>query len=126
LKLKHKIMKARYRLFRRGKVYWTQDNDSGKQCSLQTKSKPVALRLLRAKNEAFEQPQLNLQIARAYLVASDPSINSRTWQDCMNEILSTKDGPTLVRWKTAVKDRALDSIRDQVIVETRSVEKFRS
>ena len=65
-------MKARYRLFRRGNVYWAQDNETGKQISLKTKVKAVAQRLLRAKNEAFEQPQLNLQIARAYLVASDP------------------------------------------------------
>jgi len=36
-----------------------------------------AQRLLHAKNEAFQQPAINLQIAKAYLTASEPQIRRK-------------------------------------------------
>ncbi len=59
-------MKARFRMFRRGKVFWCQDNGTGKQETLGTKDREAALRVLHAKNEAARQTAINLQIARAY------------------------------------------------------------
>jgi len=70
-------MRPKYRLFRRGHVYWCQDNDTGRQQSLRTKDRLLAERLLHARNEAQQQPLINLQIARAYLLASDPRIGVR-------------------------------------------------
>ena len=58
-------MKSKYRMFRRGDVFWCQDNHSGRQQSLQTKDRTLAERLLHARNEAHQQPLINLQIARA-------------------------------------------------------------
>jgi len=55
-------------MFRRGSVYWIQDNFTGKQDSLRTKDHREAQRLLHAKNEASRQPIINMQIARAYLL----------------------------------------------------------
>ena len=43
---------------------------------------------------------LNLQIARAYLAATDPALPQRTWQHAMDEITNTKTGPTSDRWQT--------------------------
>ena len=63
---KGKCMKARFRMFRRGKVFWCQDNGTGKQETLGTKDREAALRVLHAKNEAERQTAINLQIARAY------------------------------------------------------------
>lgn len=60
-------MRKRYRLFRRGNVFWCQGNETGKQESLRTKDPGEAERLLHARNEAHRQPVINLQIARAYL-----------------------------------------------------------
>jgi integrase len=113
-------MKQRFRMFRRGRVYWCQDNESGKQESLGTKDQSQATRLLHAKNEASLEPMLNLQIARTYLVASDPEMAKRTWQTCFDEITTTKKGPTLLRWRTANKDTAFDIIRRLPILETRA------
>ena len=67
-------MKTRFRMFRRGNDFWSHDGETGKQETLRTKDKATALRLLHSKNEAYQQPILNLQIARTYLTASDPEI----------------------------------------------------
>jgi hypothetical protein len=65
-------MNARFILFQRGGVYYSEDTTTGKQHSLRTKDEAEAKTLLNAKNESFRQPQLNLQIARAYLTAQRP------------------------------------------------------
>jgi len=64
-------LKKRFLLFLRGETYYSEDTVSGKQTSLRTKAKDVAVRLLNAKNEAEQQPAINLQIARAYLAPTD-------------------------------------------------------
>lgn len=67
------IVKLRYRLFQRSNgIYFIEDRVSYKQNSLQTRDKLTAQRIFNAKNEAGHQPAINLQIARAYLTASDP------------------------------------------------------
>jgi len=63
-------MRNKYRMFRRGTVYWIQDNDTGKQATLRTKDL----------QEAHPQPIINMQIARAYVMVGDPEGASRTWQ----------------------------------------------
>ena len=114
-------MKLRYRLFRRKcGIYFIEDRETGKQESLRTRDKAVAHRILNAKNEAYQQPAINLQIARAYLLASDPLISGRTWQHAMDEIVQTKKGPTQERWLRAVKDKALDSIRGLALIKTQA------
>ena len=62
---------------------------------------------------------LNRQIARAYFAACDPDISTRTWQAVMNAIPKLKTGNTKVRWETAVKSKAFDSIRERPLLETR-------
>ncbi len=114
-------MKAKYRLFERASgVFYIEDTETKRQESLQTKDKDVAHRLWHAKNEAHEQPAINLQIARAYLAATDVQITTRTWQHVMEEMTKHKSGSTLNRWLIAVKDKAFDSIRDRVLLETKA------
>jgi integrase len=112
-------MKRQYRLFQRNSgIFFIQNNTTGKQESLKTRDKIAALRIFHAKNEAHQQPAINLQIARAYLMASDSQIAKRTWQNVMESIIQTKHGTTLLRWKTAIKDRAFDLIRNTTLIET--------
>ena len=87
-------MKLRYRLFQRSSgIFFLEDRISKKQESLKTREKTAAHRTLNARNEAHEQPAINLQIARAYLMASDPLVAKRTWQHAMDEIVKAKCGP---------------------------------
>ena len=77
-------MKARFRLYRRksGGRYYIHDDVTGKQESLGTTERATAVRLLHSRNEAHQQPAVNLQIARAYLAASDPHIATRFLAVC--------------------------------------------
>ena len=87
-------MKQRFILFNRAGTYYSEDTATGKQHSLRTKDKGEAARLLNAKNEAEQLPAINLQIARAYLAATDAQIATRTWQLVMDETAKLKKGST--------------------------------
>ena len=67
-------MRNRYRLFRRGGVYYAHDSLNGQQSSLRTKSANEANQLLQSKNQAARSPLLNRELGRIYLSASDPAL----------------------------------------------------
>jgi hypothetical protein len=68
-------MKPSFRLFRRKSGTWFWENrQTGQQGSLRTSDKSEANRLLNAKNEAQEIPALNIQMAKVYLNAADPTL----------------------------------------------------
>lgn len=114
-------MKERYRLFlRRKSVYYAFDNVTKTFESLKTRDKAEAARLLVAINEAGKQPAMNLSLARVYLRHSDPMVSTRTWKDVLDEIIKLKSGPTQYRWHSAAKDKAFDSIRHRVLIETQA------
>lgn len=114
-------MKQRFRLYRRsnGGRYYLHDNITGKQESLGTTERTEALRLCHARNEAAHQPLINVQIARAYLAASDVQVGTRDWQTAMNEISKAKQGTTQAFYVRAFKQKAFNSIRALPIVQTR-------
>jgi len=112
-------MKLRYRLFQRSSgIFFIEDRIGKKQESLKTRDKTAAQRIFNARNEAHQQPAINLQIARAYLMASDPAIATRTWQHVMEDIVKTKLGETKARWLMAVKDESLGAIRNVPVIST--------
>ena len=58
-------MKQRFCLCRRRNgVYFMLDTQTGQRRSLRTKNRREALRLQDAQNQTFEQPMLNLALAR--------------------------------------------------------------
>ncbi len=121
-------MKKRFRLIRRGVrggKFYCVDTLTGKRTSLQTPDEQEATEIVAAKNQALRQPALNLHIAKAYLAGSDSGISTRTWQDALNAIVDTKLGETKVRWARAAKEKALDLIRDKIIVETQAEQLLR-
>ena len=96
-------MKSRFILFRRGNVFYAEDTVTHKQHSLRTRVESEALSILNAKNESFHQPVLNLQIARAYLTASDPAMAARTWQTVMDQIQTHGRDSSKSRYNRALK-----------------------
>lgn len=114
-------MSDKFRIFCRASgVWYLEDTETRHQASLRTRDKAEAKRLLQAKNEACRQPAINIQIARAYLTASDPTLVTRTWQEVMELLVQTKSGPNQYRWQRAVQDRSFDHIRQIPLIETRA------
>ncbi len=113
-------MRQRYRLYRRKKSgrYYIHDAATGKQDSLHTADRATALRLLHARKEAQAQPAINLQIAKAYLAATDKTFVNRTWGEVMTEFVTVKTGSNRTRSERAVMDKAFDSNRDLELIET--------
>jgi integrase len=116
-------VQLKYRIYRRknGKYYW-QENDSKKQGSLQTTDRREAERLLHAKNEAYRQPLLNLNLARTYLAAHDPLMVTRTWQAVMNEMATHGIPTTQDRCARGFRSKAYDPIRNRQLVQTTGAE----
>ena len=57
-------MQNRYRMYRRGTVYYAKDKTTGRAITLGTEDRTEAQRLLVAKNQAIEQSHLNVAMAR--------------------------------------------------------------
>jgi integrase len=110
----------RFRLFRRGKVFYAQDSVTGKQESLRTKDRKTAQRWLLAKNEAHAHPVVNLGVARAHLLAHDPRMNERTWSNVMDELCVRGRDSSQERSRRACASKPFDWIRSKVLVETTS------
>ncbi|HEY3862499.1 MAG TPA: hypothetical protein VGO59_11475 [Verrucomicrobiae bacterium] len=102
-------MKRRFILYRRklGGTFYVEDTETRKQESLGTKNRAEATSLLNARNESVRQPQLNLQIAKAYLAGTDSGVSTRTWQQALDAIIETKNGATQDRWRQAAPGPAL-------------------
>lgn len=114
-------IKLKFRMYKRGtKGYYVEDNETGQQESLHTKDRVEAVRLWNAKNETNFLAGTNLQVARAYMVASDPHMPDRTWQEVVDFIIDQKTGPNQHRWKSFSKDRALKRLWKLHVVETRA------
>ncbi len=115
-------MNTRYRLIYRGirgGMYYCVDKNTGKRTSLHTTNEDEAKQVIAAKNNSERQPVLNLQIAKAYLAGSDNGMTTRTWQNAIEALMNTKQGPNQHRWKTAAKDKAFAPLLPQVIIETK-------
>jgi hypothetical protein len=109
-------------MFRRNRVFYVQDNLSGKQESLHTRNRADAERLLHAKNEAAQGPMLNRDLGRIYLSASDPDSTRRTLSAVMEELRSHGRASTQLRYDRAMRDAAFAGIRDKAIIETNAAD----
>jgi hypothetical protein len=88
-------MRKRFRLYKRkkGGRYYIHDEVTGKQDSLHTSDRATAVRLFHSRQEAEQQPAVNLQIARAYLAAtgerrrgsSEPAARRAAGRNCVTD-----------------------------------------
>jgi integrase len=111
-------MNAKYTLFRRGGIYYSQDSATGQQKSLRTRDETEALKLINARNEAHRQPALNLHLARAYLAASDPAFVERTWQSVMAQLQARGQESSRERYASVFKSPSFDGLRNKRLMET--------
>jgi integrase len=69
-------------------------------------------------NEAQRQPILNLSLARAYLIAHDPKMITRTWSEVMDEMATHGIPTTQERCARAFCSKAYNPIRHKPLVQT--------
>jgi hypothetical protein len=113
-------MKKRFWLLKRGSVYYVQDSESGTKESLNTSDRKEAERLRIARSEAAESPLLGLNLAKAYLSASDPMLGKRTWRVVMDEFCRHGKAVSRERRLRAITSPVFHSLRDKRIIETRA------
>lgn len=113
-------MKLKFRMYRRGRIYYVEDNETGQQESLKTSDKAVATRLWNAKNESSILANSNLQVARAYMVASDPHMPKRTWKEVVDFIIQQKTGVNRHRWTSVSKHKPLARLWKCRVVDSRA------
>ena len=69
-------------------------------------------------NESHCQPNINLNLARAYLAALDPKMAERTWQAVMDEMATHGIPSTQVRCARGFRSKAYHPIRNKPLVQT--------
>jgi len=111
-------MKAKYWLCKRKNVFFSFDAETGRRESLHTGDREEARRIIRAKNDSATQPAINISIARAWLVGTDPKLVERTWGFVIQEFCTVKKDSTRQRRARAVRSKAFNVIRNKRLVET--------
>ena len=96
------MINNRYSTFVRSNgVYYALDRQTLKQTSLRTTNEAEALRLIAAKNQAVDTPQLNRSMARIYASAASPELMERTWQAVIDAYILKAVPTTRVRLERA-------------------------
>jgi integrase len=113
-----KTMKIRYRLFKRGQFYYSEDAQTGKQQSLKTSNRTEAQRLVAAKNEAINNAQFTLAIGQTYLAITDAQILTRTWKEVMDVVAIRGGSSTQNRCLRAFRAPVFERIKKKPILQT--------
>lgn len=117
-------MKTKLTLFRRNGIYYSQDSTTGQQKSLGTRDEATARKLIEATNEAHRNPVINLQLARAYLTASDPAFVERTWQNVMDQMQTRGRDSSRERYTNVFESAYFDGLRHKRLLETTAADFF--
>ena len=111
-------------MFRRGNVFYCEDRMTGQQKSLQTRDAAEAQRIVQARNDAVKLPQMNLVMAKAYLSAQDPKMNTRTWADVMVRFCDRSNASTRMRHERVVRTKPMQFLTGKRLIETTADEFF--
>ena len=114
-------MKNRFQLIQRGLrggTSYSVDSTTGRRESLGTKDSDEASQLVLASNQSVRQPALSLQMAKAFLSATDDALAKRTWQEAIDTLVESKYKSSKGRWERSIKHAAFDHIRQRPIIET--------
>jgi len=106
---------------RNGGMFYAKDRKTGRSHSLATADRGRAMRLLAAKNQAAEQPTLNVAMAKVYLSAQSPEFLSRTWGQLIELVAQRYEGATATRWKKFAKSDPLKSLINLPLYQTEAV-----
>jgi integrase len=106
---------------RNGGIFYAKDRNTGKSFSLETSDRGVATRLLSAKNQATEQPVMNVAMAKVYLSAQSSEFLTRTWGQLIELVALGYVGATAVRWRKFAKSAPLKLLINLPLYQTEAV-----
>ncbi len=111
-------MKNKFTLFRRRKVFYFEDREAKVQKSLGTKNLDEARKIVQAKNDAVNQPMMNLVMAKTFLAAKDPKMITRTWEDVMVRFADRQNPKTRMRHERVVRTATMQFLKAKRLIET--------
>ena len=111
-------MKNRITLFRRGKDFYFEDRETKLQKSLHTQDLGVARKIIQAKNDAINQPMMNLVMAKTFLAAQDPKLITRTWADVLERFCDRSNTNTRMRHERVVRTKPMQFLKSKRLIET--------
>lgn len=111
-------MKKKFWLCQRGPVFYLLEAETGRRTSLRTTDSSEAEQIVRARNDAANQPALGLAMARAYLSSTHPKLAERTWQAVLEEFCSRGQPQTQALRRRRTRHKLFDLIRDKPLLET--------
>ena len=101
-------MQNRYGYFKRvNGVYYSLDLLTQRQTSLKTRVEDEAMRLIAAKNQPADTPQLNRATAKVYASATSPELMERRWQEVMDAYAAKSVESTRPRAARAFRSQPL-------------------
>jgi integrase len=116
-------MKQRFYPYRRRGTFYLQDSRMGKQRSLETRDRKMALRILEIQRQTAADPAYNQFVLKTCLATRDPLLAVRTWAAVMEQIKQHGMASTQLRYARAMKSKAFDALRHLKLIET-SAEDF--
>jgi integrase len=119
-------MQSRYTMFRRGTMFYCEDRTNGQQKSLLTRDETEARKIIQAKNDAVNLPQMNLALGKTYLAAQDPKMISRTWADVMERFCKRSKDSTRIRHERVVRTKPMQFLRSKRLIETTADDFFQA
>ena len=111
-------MQNRFILFRRGRVFYIEDRQTGQQTSLRTHNENEGRKMVQARNDSVAQPHLNLVMAKTFLAARDPKLVTRTWADVMDMFCKRGKAPTRMRHERVIRTKPMQYLRNKSLIET--------
>jgi integrase len=117
-------MKNRFKMFKRGPVFYWENCLTGEQKSMYTRDEAEAQRLIQAKNEAVTLPQMNLAMAKTYLSAQDPKMITRTWKDVFARFCERSNSNTRMRHERVIRTKPMLFLKPKRLIETTADDLF--
>jgi len=112
-------MQNRYSYFKRvNGVYYALDLQFQRQTSLKTRNEAQAQRLIAAKNQASDTPQLNRAMAKVYVSATSPELMTRTWMEVMTAYASKSANGRRERVERAMRSQPFALLKKLRVNET--------
>lgn len=111
-------MKPKFKLFKRGRVYYSQEISTGKRKSLGTSRKPEAEQILAAMNASNGSVVLQMKIGEAYLASLDPAMTVRIWDDVIKEFSQQGAESTVERKERVFRNPSFENLKLKKLVET--------